>query len=116
MLEWPQAAPLIGVLLTAFLGLIGTLLAARRRESHPGALAAVPAAIAGAIAERGVAEGLTLAIGHLTAAMQKIADERDRTRDEEAADIRRRHRELMDELRQATDALKAISAATGRRA
>ena len=100
VLDWKEAAPLIGVILAAFLGLIGTLVASRRRtEGLAATPAGVPAAVAGALAERGLAEGLTIAIGALTAVIMKACEAAEKDRDEDTDLRRKQHDAMMEELR-----------------
>lgn len=109
MLSWEQAAPLIGVLSTAFLGLIGTMWARGRREGELKATTgAVPFAIAGALAERGTADALTNSIGQLTAELILWRKMQESWRDEDDERDRKRSRSYLDEAQELRSVLQTL--------
>ena len=92
MLDWKEAGPVMGVLVTMFGGLIGLFVASKiRRNETTGGMTAMTGVIGGALAERGKADALTEAVTGLTTAVT-AADKRNRQEREDSAEEQARFR------------------------
>jgi hypothetical protein len=104
MLEWKDAAPLIGVITTAFLGTIGIIIANWVKSQATAAASSAPAVLtATALAKEGGSQDVALALTGLTAVITSnfiTAEKRRREQDDERNELlREHHAERLAELR-----------------
>jgi hypothetical protein len=104
MLEWKDAAPLIGVITTAFLGTIGIIIANWVKGQATSAASSAPAVLtATALAKEGGSQDVALAVAGVSAVLTSqfvTTEKRLRERDEERNEmLREHHAERLAELR-----------------
>jgi hypothetical protein len=95
MLEWKDAAPLIGVITTAFLGTIGIIIANWVKGQATSAASSAPAVLtATALAKEGNSQDIALALAGLSAVITSqfvTSEKRRREHGEERLELMREH-------------------------